>query len=257
MSEKSILRFAVLVFWTCFWGLSVVDKIIPDVHFLWVGKDFYALFIKFFSSLGLNDPIFATIALAGISTLEVLNFVFYSMSTFTFLKGDDESADRWFFRAIVSSISLFAFFSIGDQIFGDRFQLLEHGLFWLVLLSSWFVFSYFSGEDSKDLNIGWTPDVKIAVLVGLLMILGVSLSILKFSDRTYSNIDRPVKGVEVVDGVWKFDFPFLADKLVWEKTVNEFKLSHPNLDVVHIYTAPGELNSKKKTHMLLYIFTEG
>ena len=75
MKEKSILRFAVLVFWTCFWGLSVVDKIIPDVHFLWVGKEFYALFVKFFSSLGLKDPIFATIALAGISALEVLNFV--------------------------------------------------------------------------------------------------------------------------------------------------------------------------------------
>ena len=23
-----------------FWGLSVMDKIIPDVHHLWVGKDF-------------------------------------------------------------------------------------------------------------------------------------------------------------------------------------------------------------------------
>ena len=77
MKEKSIIRFAVLLFWACFWGLSVVDKIIPDVHFLWVGKDFYALFIKFFSSLGLKDPFFATIALAVISVIEVLNFVFY------------------------------------------------------------------------------------------------------------------------------------------------------------------------------------
>ena len=257
MKEKSILRFAVLVFWTCFWGLSVVDKIIPDVHFLWVGKEFYALFIKFFSSLGLKDPIFATIALAGISALEVLNFVFYSMSTFTFLKDDEASADRWFFRAIVSSISLFALFSIGDQIFGDRFQLLEHGLFWLVLLASWFVFSYFSGKDGKDLNLSWSSDVKLVVVVGLLMTVGVSLSILDFSDRTFSNVDAPVEGVEVVDGVWKFDFPFLADKLVWEKTINEFKENHPELEIVHIYTGPGELNSKKKTHMLLYLFTEG
>ena len=257
IKEKSILRFAILVFWTCFWGLSVVDKIIPDVHFLWVGKDFYALFIKFFSSLELNDPIFATIALAGISALEVLNFVCYSMSSFTFLKGDEVSADKWFFRAIVSSISLFALFSIGDQIFGDRFQLLEHGLFWLVLLASWFVFSYFSGKEGKDLNLSWSLDVKIAIVLGVLMTSGVSLSILSFSDRTFSNVDSPVKGVEVVDGVWKFDFPFLADKLVWEKTINEFKKSHPELEVVYIYTGPGELNSKKKTHMLLYVFTEG
>ena len=34
-------------------------------------------------------------------------------------------------------MTLFALFSIADQTFGDRFQLLEHGLFWLVLLASW------------------------------------------------------------------------------------------------------------------------
>ena len=75
MREKNIIRLAILVFWTLFWSLSVVDKIIPDVHYLWVGKDFYALFIKFFGSLGLKNPIFATIALASISAIEVLNFV--------------------------------------------------------------------------------------------------------------------------------------------------------------------------------------
>ena len=70
MKEKNILRFSILFYWTFFWGLSVLDKIIPDVHHLWVGKDFFALFVKFFGSLGLKDPIFATIALAFISSLE-------------------------------------------------------------------------------------------------------------------------------------------------------------------------------------------
>ena len=54
----------------------------------------------------------------------------------------------------------------------------------------------------------------------------------------------------------KFDFPFLADKLVWETTINTFKENHPELKVNYIYTGPSELNSKKKTHMLLYVFTE-
>ena len=52
MKEKTIIRLSILVFWTFFWGLSVMDKIIPDVHHLWVGKDFFALFVKFFGSLG-------------------------------------------------------------------------------------------------------------------------------------------------------------------------------------------------------------
>ena len=106
------------------------------------------------------------------------------------------------------------------------------------------------------MNLGKGADVKIGIVVGVLMTVGVSMSILSFSEETFSNVDSPVNGVEVVDGVWKFDFPFLADKLVWEKTVNEFKSAHPELKVLHIYTGPGELNSKKKTHMLLYIFTE-
>ena len=129
MKEKNIIRLAFLVFWTFFWGLSVMDKIIPDVHYLWVGKDFYALFIKFFASLGLKNPIFATIALAGISALEVLNFVFYLVALVLFTKGEEGLMEKWFFRAIFSSMTLFALFSIGDQVFGDRFQLLEHGLF--------------------------------------------------------------------------------------------------------------------------------
>ena len=53
MKEHTLMRSAILLFWTLFWGLSVVDKIIPDVQHLWVGKDFFALFVKLFASLGL------------------------------------------------------------------------------------------------------------------------------------------------------------------------------------------------------------
>ena len=86
MKERAIIRFSILVFWTFFWGLSVVDKIIPDVHNLWVGKDFFALFVKFFGSLGLKEPIFATVALATVSALEAVNFVFYLLALISFSK---------------------------------------------------------------------------------------------------------------------------------------------------------------------------
>ena len=255
MKEKRIIRLSVLVFWTFFWGLSVVDKIIPDVHYLWVGKDFYALFIKFFASLELKNPIFATISLAGISALEVLNFVFYLMSLRSFFKKDEVQTDKWFFRAVFSSMTLFALFSIGDQIFGDRFQLLEHGLFWLVLIASWIVFKYVANDDAQTVQIKGTKGSSIAVILGLALTVCASVSIRDFSNNTFPNANTAVKGEEVVEGVYKFDFPFLADKLVWEKTVNEFKEEHPELKVDYIYTGPSELNSKKKTHMLLYVFT--
>lgn len=256
MKEKTIIRFSILIFWTFFWGLSVLDKIIPDVHNLWVGKDFFALFVKFFGSLGLKDPIFPTIALAFVSALEVVNFVFYLLSIVNFSKSKNDLAEKWFFRAVFSSITLFSLFSIADQVFGDRFQLLEHGLFWLILIASWVLYKYISDSDEKSLSLRFSKDVNIAVAIGTIITVVTSLSIMDFSERTFTNVNSPVRGEEVVDGVYKFDFPFLADKLVWEKTINTFKKDHPNLNINYIYTGPSELNSKKKTHMLLYLFTE-
>ncbi|MDA8910695.1 hypothetical protein N9I21_02770, partial [Crocinitomicaceae bacterium] len=118
------------------------------------------------------------------------------------------------------------------------------------------LFKYISDSDEKSFSLGFSKDVKIAVIIGIGMTVITSISIIDFSDKTFSNVDTPVTGKEVVDGVYKFDFPFLADKLVWEKTINTFKKNHPELRVNYIYTGPSELNSKKKTHMLLYVFTE-
>jgi hypothetical protein len=256
MTEKKVIRLAIIVFWTFFWGLSVIDKIIPDVSPFWVGKDFYALFIKFFASLGVKNPIVATTALAFISIFEVINFVFYLFSFINFIRSKTEHAEKWFFRAIFSSVLLFGLFSIGDQVFGDRFQLLEHGLLCMVLLSSWIIFKYLSPKESTKFEWGGKKSIRLGLILGTLMTLAVSISILNFSKATYKNVEKPVKGEEVIEGVFKFDFPFLADKLVWEETINHFKEQHPELKITFIYTGPSELNSKKKTHMLLYVFTE-
>ena len=256
MKEKNILRFSILFYWTFFWGLSVLDKIIPDVHHLWVGKDFFALFIKFFGSLGLKDPIFATLALAFVSSLEGLNFVFYLLASINFLKRNESQSQKWFFRGIFTSITLFSLFSIADQVFGDRFQLLEHGLFWLILIASWVLFKYISSSDGKTLVFKLDNGVKIAMVAGILITAGASVSIIDFSSKTFTNVSDPVEGIEVIENVYKFDFPFLADKLVWETTINTFKENHPELKINYIFTGPSELNSKKKTHMLLYVFTE-
>ena len=97
---------------------------------------------------------------------------------------------------------------------------------------------------------------KLALVIGFILTIITSISIVDFSNKTFSNVDSPVTGQEVVSGVYKFNFPLLADKLVWEKTINNFKKNNPDLKVNYIYTGPSELNSKKKTHMLLYVFTE-
>lgn len=256
MKEKRVIQFFVLIFWTFFWGLSVVDKIIPDVHLFWVGKDFFALFIKFFSSLGLKDPMFATVALATISALEVINFALYLIALINFGKAKEGLTQKWFFRAIFSSVILFSLFSIADQVFGDRFQLLEHGLFWFILIASWIIFKYFVQSEENIVSFKKANGIRLALIIGTVLTVFTSILIFNFSSKTFYTVDAAVLSKEVVPGVYKFDFPFLADKLVWEKTINTFKEQHPQLKINYIYTGPSELNSKKKTHMLLYVFTE-
>lgn len=254
MNARFLFRLAILGFWTLFWGLSVVDKILPDVQYLWVGKDFFALFIKFFASLGLKDPVYATVALAGVSALEAAHFVLYLLALGCHLRGQEAQTQTWFFRAITTSMVLFSLFSIADQVFGDRFQLLEHGLFWLVLLASWIVFRFVELSDEPLPQV--SGEGKRALVLGTLLTAMVSVGLWDFSEQTWENGSQAVSGQEVVDGIYKFDFPFLADKRVLETTVNTFKAEHPELDVTYVYTGPSELNTKKKTHVLVYLFTE-
>lgn len=256
MKEKKIIQYFILIYWTFFGALTVIDKIVPDVYPFWVGADFYTLFIKFFASMGLTDPIFATIALAGISFIEILAFVCYSFSLYNLYKGTDKISEQWFYRGISFSVLIFSLFSIGDQVFGDRFNLLEHSIFWIILIVSWAVFKYNSLTDERVISLSITKDIKVALLVGTLLTIITSYSILDFSKSTYSKKTEPVQGAEVIKDVYKFDIPFLGDKLTMENTIKSFEENHPDLNINFIYTGPDELNSKKKTHMLLYVFTE-
>lgn len=256
MKEKKLIQYFILIYWASFGALTVIDKIVPDVYPLWVGADFYTLFIKFFASLGLTDPIFATVTLAGVSSIEVLAFVCYLFALFNLYKGNDKISEQWFYRGITFSILLFSLFSIGDQVFGDRNNLLEHGIFWIILIVSWVIFKYNSQSKEREIKFSFSKDIKIGLLAGTALTIIASISMINFSKDTFSKKTNPVQGEEVIQDVWKFDIPFLGDKFTMENTIKAFEEKHPELTINYIYTGPDELNSKKKTHMLLYVFTE-
>ena len=256
MKEKKLIQYLVLIHWTLFSVTTVIDKIIPDVYPLWVGADFYTLFIKFFASLGLKDPIFATIALAGISFLEIIAFVCFAFALHNLYKAKEKIAEQWFYRGIGFSIITFSFFSIGDQVFGDRFTLLEHTIFWMILVVSWVIYKYNSLTDERVIKFSKTKEITVGLLVGIIFTVITSVSIISFSSDTFANKTQPVQGEEVVEGVYKFDIPFLGDKITMENTLKDFEKNHSDLKISYICTGPDELNSKKKTHMLLYVFTE-
>ena len=121
--------------------------------FLWVGRDRFAQFQKFFTSAGLTSPVIADIALIVAAGLEVFAFVFFAGSLIHFIKKNQSSSRSWFFVGIVFTLLTFTIFSIGDHIFGDRFELLEHTLFWFITLLSWVIFIKLDVSDSLELNV--------------------------------------------------------------------------------------------------------
>ena len=123
------MRGAILVFWTCFWLFNVVDKAIGGSTFLWVGRDRFAQFQKYFASAGLESPLIADLALYVAAALEVFALVFFAGALRNFAARRMNEARSWCFIGIVVTLVTFTFFSIGDHLFGDRFELLEHTLF--------------------------------------------------------------------------------------------------------------------------------
>lgn len=94
------------------------------------------------------------------------------------------------------------------------------------------------------------------LFLGLIMVVIISFVFFQFSQDTFAQKKNPINGEEIAKGIFKFDFPFLGDKFTMENTLKSFEAQHPELKITYIYTGPDELNTKKKTHMLLYVFTE-
>ena len=115
----------------------MVDKAIGGSTFLWVGRDRFAQFQKYFASAGLESPWIADLALYVAAALEVFALVFFAGALLSFAARRMNEARSWCFIGIVVTLVTFTFFSIGDHLFGDRFELLEHTLFWFVTLASW------------------------------------------------------------------------------------------------------------------------
>ena len=136
-STRRLLRLAVLAYWTLFWAFNVLDKAIGGAHFLWVGRDRFAQFQKYFESVGLGSPHVANAALVVAGALEIFAFLYFAGALRFEWKEQRDRARQWGFIGTLLTLGTFTFFSIGDQWFGDRFELLEHTLFWFVSLASW------------------------------------------------------------------------------------------------------------------------
>jgi len=140
--ENRIIRGGVIIFWLLFWLLNSVDKVIGKETALFVGKDRLAQFVNYFESIGVTGLAVPQGTLIFVSVLEFIALVYLVLALVYYFKGDKKKTRNMFFFGILFSLIVFSFFAIGDQIFGDRVELLEHSTYWISLVISWFVYTH-------------------------------------------------------------------------------------------------------------------
>ncbi len=254
-TTNQLIRFSILVYWSIFWLFNVVDKLIGGSMFLWVGRDRFAQFQKFFASAGLDSPMIADAALIVAAGLEIFACVFFTGALLHFLKKRTEAARSWYFVGIVLTLVTFTIFSIGDHIFGDRFELLEHTLFWFITMVSWVVYNKLEVDSGDKLHLS-RAQKSLASIVALVLVIATSSSIFSYNEDYFYRRTTAIESVQVGDNLYKVSFPFLGGSTVFEGSVQMFKDANPAKRIVQIYTVPNPLRLKKADSLIFYIVTE-
>ena len=256
IATNQLIRYSILFYWSIFWLFNIIDKIIGGSLFLWVGRDRFAQFQKFFASAGLESPWIANFALIIAAGLEVFAFVFFTGALLYFLKKKIETSRAWFFIGIVLTLITFTIFSIGDHIFGDRFELLEHTLFWFLTLFSWVAFIRLENHSKTEKTPLTKKQILSVSLISFLLVTTTCFSIFSYNYNFFSRRTNALIAEPVGENIYKVSFPFLGGSVVFEKTLHKFKLENPTKKINHIYTVPNPLRLKKADGLIFYIMTE-
>lgn len=253
---KDLVRYFILIYWILFWLLNVIDKIIGGAHFLFVGKDRFAQMERFFNSIGLDNPIIANIALIITAGLEIFACVFFSGALYHFKNKNINSTRSWFFIGIVLTLITFTYFSIGDQIFGDHFELLEHSLFWFIALLSWIVFIRIDKIQIFDNFSIAKKQFFVATVLTIVITIITAFSIFRHNQTSFIERTQAVNAEKIDDNKFKIKFPFLAGSKAFENSIAKFKKDNPTLSINYIYTAPTPLRLAESDGLIIYIQTD-
>ena len=255
VTGNQLIRYLILSYLILFWLLNILDKIIGGSHYLWVGKDRFAQFERYFDSLGLGNPIIADAALIFTAGLEIFALVFFCGALYHLIKNDTSSTRSWFFTGIILTLGVFTWFSIGDQVFGDHSELLEHGIYWFITLLFWVIFTRIDKVRMPGSYLFGTKQFTVAIAITMLLIVVTAFSIFRHNQTSFVQRTGAVKALQVGENLYKFSFPFLAGSKAFENSISNFKRDNPTLSVTYIYTAPLTLRLGEADGLIVYMQT--
>jgi len=255
-ANGNLIRYLILIFWALFWLFNVLDKLVGGAHYLFVGKDRFAQIQRYFDSIGLGNPMVTNFMLMFTTALESFALVCFLGALYHLQRKNIESNRAWFFIGIVVTLTTYTFFSIGDQIFGDHSELLEHALFWFIALLSWIIY-----HRSNQFNISARFSVSkksIYLFAAFTIIIGsfTSISIFRHNQIAFKERTQAVQAKRISANKYKIEFPFLAGSSAFERTIAKFKEQHADLRINYIYTAPKPMRLGQSDGLIIYIQTE-
>ncbi len=255
-NQQDLVRYFIIGYWSLFWLLNVIDKIIGGAHFLFVGRDRFAQVERFFDSIGLEHPLYANVALIVTAGLEIFALVFFLGSLYYLISKNLDTARSWFFIGIGFTLATFTFFSIGDQVFGDHFELLEHGLFWFIALLSLIVFINIDRIALPNLVRTSGKQRYAFIIVVVLLTVITTTSIFYHNHTTFIQRTEARSAEQISENNFKIQFPFLAGSTAFENSLRKFSKEHQKLQIDNIYTAPNPLRLGKSDGLIIYIQTK-
>ena len=144
--ENKIICFGIIVFWWLFWLFNVIDKFIGGQTYLWAGKDRLGQLVQYFALIGIDNEAIIFLALLVTTVLEVFALVFATFALVYYVVGNKRIAHGALYFTILISLAIFSVFAIGDQVFGDRFELMEHTIYWIAFVLSWYLYTRYEQE---------------------------------------------------------------------------------------------------------------
>ncbi len=139
-AERSAARFQLLLstFWAVFWSMNGLDKVFNAPKFFGITRD--ASFVEYFARIGLPEWV-ATAALRGICAYEVALGALFFVVVYGRSRLTAFDPARLNLIALELSLALFAFFALGDILFGGRAELWEHSTY-IALIAISYVIAY-------------------------------------------------------------------------------------------------------------------
>ncbi|MGC6413181.1 MAG: hypothetical protein ACON5K_00585 [Bacteroidia bacterium] len=255
-ANGNLIRYLILIFWALFWLFNVLDKLVGGAHYLFVGKDRFAQIQRYFDSIGLGNPTVTNFTLMFTAALEAFALVCFLGALYHLIRKNLESNRAWFFLGIVATLTTYTFFSIGDQIFGDHSELLEHALFWFIALLSWIIY-----HRSNQFTISAKFSISkksIYLFAAFTIIIGsfTSISIFRHNQIAFKERTQAVQAKRISANKYKIEFPFLAGSGAFERTMAKFKEQHTDLTINYIYTSPKPMRLGQSDGLIIYIQTE-